>query len=239
MKLLLVDDEPLALQRLQRLLKGHAAVTQLLTASSAKEALAVYTAKRADAVLLDIEMPGMNGLQLAEVLRNESSPPAIVFLTAHPEHALQAYDYAALDYLLKPVSAERLDQALQRMLQYIQSRQASNLVQPSASGRHLCVHLGNRLLRVPLDEVVCCVAEDKYVRLFHSQGEALLNQSLTQLETEFPDVLLRIHRNALVNRACIQALEALQGSHYVQLLGYAGKLEVSRRRVGALKQYLL
>ena len=237
MKILLVDDEPLALRRLTRMLTDHPLVTQLLISVSGYEALRICDEEKPDAVVLDIEMPGLSGLDVAKQLRTEKSSPCIVFLTAHPEHALESYEYAAIDYLLKPVSSDRLDEALNRINQHLVLASSKPAIIESFD-RHLCVTIGSRLLRISFSDVVCCIAEDKYVRLVHNEGEAILSQSLTQLELEYPNIFLRIHRHTLVNPKRILSLETTHGQHYLLLDGMDMKLEVSRRRVADVRQYL-
>ena len=237
MKILVVDDEPMALKRITRMLKGHPAIHDLLISDDGYEALRICEEQKPEAVILDIQMPGLSGLEVAKHLRSESYTPCIVFLTAHPEHALESYEYAAIDYLLKPVSSDRLDEALRRIKQHIDLASA----QPKAVDhleRHVCVSIGSRLLRIAIADVICFIAEDKYVRLVHQQGEALLSQSLIQLEQDYPSLFLRIHRHILVNPKRIVSFESNHGQHYLRLEGMDTKLDVSRRRVADVRQFL-
>lgn len=237
MKILLIDDEPLALQRMQRLLKAHPLIEQLLVTSNPKEAINIIEDAKPDAVFLDIEMPGISGLEIAKQLRGLSVSTSIVFLTAHPEHALESYEYAAIDYLLKPVSIERLEQAIRRIQKSLLNSKEDHQLQQQISDKFICATLGNRTQRIFSSEIICCIAEDKYVRLVSMQGEFLLSQSLTQLESEY-SCLLRVHRNALVNKNRIIALEVHQGKHFIQLKDYEPKLEVSRRKLSKILSFL-
>src|SRR5687768_7026449 len=200
MKLLLVDDEPLARQRLAALLRdlgGHEIVGE---AANGREAVERAAELGAEVVLLDVVMPVMDGLEAARHLATLPSPPALVFCTAFDQHALAAFEAAAIDYLVKPVRPERLAEALERA-----RRQRSAQTQPplpvAARERrrsHLSARLRGSLRLIPVGEVRYLQAEEKYVVVHHARGEDLIEESLKSLESEFAERFIRIHRNCLV-----------------------------------------
>lgn len=208
--LLIVDDEPLARLRLRTLL---AQVTQpevqvLGEAGDADSALRQLRETPADALLLDIRMPGRSGLTLAAALRALPQPPAVVFVTAHAEHALQAFDLEAVDYLTKPVRLERLQAALQRVAQRLRPVSAPSPL--AADAPVLVVHDRGRVLRLPLQEVLYLRAELKYVTLRTAGHSYVLDDALADLEQRLEALgagFIRVHRNALVARRAVRALE--------------------------------
>lgn len=219
MNVLIIDDEALARLRLRSLL--HALpefdVNVVGEAGDATEALAVLQAQEVDAVLMDIRMPGLTpheGLHLAARLRAMPQPPAVVFVSAHAEHALKAFELDAVDYLTKPVRSERLRDALQRVrqrLQPVSTRQAALQDTPA-----LVVNHRGRVLRLPLPEVLVLKAGQKYVALRTPLHEYLLDESLAELEQRLAalegSAYLRIHRNALVARHAVRELALRAGA---------------------------
>ncbi len=254
MKLLLVDDEALARLRLRSLIEGLATATPPLRAEvvgevgDATAALALLQHTAVDAVLLDIRMPGEGGLQLAARLRQMQVPPAVIFVTAHTEHALKAFELEATDYLTKPVRRERLQAALQRVEQRLL------LARPRFTGDDgmpapppepvLVVTDRGRTLRIPLSEVLVLKAELKYVTLRTAEHSHVLDETLTDLELRLNELggdFLRVHRNALVARRAIRELEL----HSDAVDGWAVRvapldewLAVSRRQVAAVRAAL-
>jgi len=226
LRLLLVDDEPLARQRLRRLVDEVAAGAQpaaqvVAEAASAAEAQAVLadSGDGIDAVLLDIGLPGPSGLALAAALRKLPRAPALVFVTAHAEHALKAFDLQALDYLTKPVRRERLQQALARVAQWVGTRGASApaavgadaTTTPAATPPVLLLHERGRVLRLPHAEITSLRAEHKVVIVRTADREYVVDESLNDLEQRLGAGFLRVHRNALVSLAAIRALELRPG----------------------------
>ncbi len=243
MKILIVDDEALARERLRQLLGESAGAHECIEAANGLEALAVSVTARPDVVLLDIRMPGMDGLETAAHLARLPEPPAVIFTTAYDEHALAAFDASAVDYLLKPVRAERLFQALSRAGMLHSAQVASLRRSPPASGRrsHVSIRSRDGLQLVPVDEIACLRADQKYVVVHWRGRELLLDEALKELEEEFGDVFLRVHRNALVARDHVLALERQpDGSTSVRLRDVPEGLPVSRRHLpgvrAALKQ---
>ncbi|MDD2712684.1 MAG: LytTR family DNA-binding domain-containing protein [Simplicispira sp.] len=255
MNILIVDDEPLARSRLRTLLTDGADATphSLAEAATAAEALAwlAPTSGRAcDLVLLDIHMPGQDGLALAHQLRALAYPPAIVFVTAHTEHAVSAFELDALDYLTKPVRRERLQQALAKAQRAAHARgdpatphSAAGLpaLGAPAPGEALIIQDRGRTERVPLSEVLYFKAEQKYVTVRTAARSYILDGSLSELEARHAPHFLRIHRNALVARRAMRALEKhhdpVEGEGWaVRLQGLGELLMVSRRQVAAVRE---
>jgi two-component system response regulator AlgR len=205
LRVLLVDDEPLARLRLRGLLQdcGEPANEVIGEAGDAATAMAVLRDKACDLLLLDIGLPGRDGLQLAAALRDMPRPPAVVFVTAHAEHALRAFELDAVDYLTKPVARERLRSALQRVAQRLRSHDAPV---PDAAAA-LVVSDRGRLLRLPLAEVLYLKAELKYVTLRTAHHAYVLDDALADLEQRLGEDFMRIHRNALVARSAVRSLE--------------------------------
>lgn len=225
MNILVVDDEPLARARLRRLIEalpGHVCVGE---AADGAQALAACQQLRPDVVLLDIRMPGMDGVATAHTLATLPAPPAIIFTTAYAEFAVDAFDAGAAHYLLKPVSAERLAQALARA--------------GPASVRGLLLTRGGQTQRVPLPDVLFLQADSKYLTVHTRHGEWLLEDSLARLEKFHAPYLLRIHRALLVN---VQHLTALRrdkhGRLWAEIAGVAVALPVSRRLASGVQQAL-
>ena len=247
MNILIVDDEALARSRLRTLL-NDCADTQRFTlaeASNAAETMALLapTGGRAfDVVLLDIHMPGQDGLALAHALQALPQPPAVVFVTAHADHAVSAFELDAVDYLTKPVRRERLQQALAKVQR--NGRSAAPPAGPSAAdGETLLIQDRGRTERLPLAEVLYFKAEQKYVTVRTTTRSYILDSSLSEIEAKFAQCFLRIHRNALVARRAMRALEKYydpeEGEGWaVRLQGSTELLAVSRRQVAAVREEL-
>ncbi len=233
MRVLVVDDEPLARERLHSILQQTADVAACEAAGDGEEALASARRSPPDLVLLDIAMPGDDGLAVARALSQLQPRPGIVFVTAHAEHAAAAFDVEALDYLVKPVRRERLEVALQRARQYLATRGSFT----ADGGRsHLLVRQRGGVRRIPIDDVSYLQADDKYVMVHHAQGEDLIEDSLKSLEEAFPGRFLRIHRNCLVARSALEGLRRDgEGQYRVLLRGVSEPLEISRRCLAAVR----
>jgi two-component system, LytTR family, response regulator AlgR len=246
MRVLIVDDEEMARLRMRTLVGDCAALGAEVVgeAGHAAQALQWLAGNECDVVLLDIHMPGADGMQLAARLRELPKPPAVVFVTAHAEHALQAFELEATDYLTKPVRRERLQAALQRVAQRMGAR-PSEMAPESDAGPVIVVSELGRKVRVPLSEVLYLKAELKYVTLRTAQHTHVLDDTLTELEQRLGERFLRIHRNTLVARQALSALErrVLPGeadddaseAWVVQIAATGEWLQVSRRQVSAVK----
>ena len=242
LRALIVDDEALARLRLRSLLQDAAepAVQVLGEAADADQALAWLQAHEADLVLLDIRMPGRDGMQLAAALRSLPAP-CVVFVTAHGNHALRAFDLDAVDYLTKPVQRDRLQAALRRVLQRrwpIESQPVPLQDEPV-----LVVSDRGRVLRVPVAEVLVLKAELKYVTLRTAGASHLLDDSLTDLERRLGKGFIRIHRNALVAARAVRELRrradgGAEDAWAVRVAPLDEWLPVSRRQLAAVRESL-
>lgn len=226
MQILIVDDEAPARARLARLVAdaGHTVVGEAADGVAALEAVQELAPQ---VLLMDVRMPGMDGIEVARHLAELDTPPAVVFTTAYDEYALAAFDAAAVAYLLKPVRAERLADALDRAARPTRA-------QITVARTHLSSRVGDRLLLVPVQSVRCLLADSKYVTARHEKGELVLDETLKALESEFPDRFLRVHRNALV---AVEHVERLEGNR-VFLRGDPEPLEVSRRHGAEVRRRL-
>ena len=241
MRILIVDDEQLARERLADLLADCGGAPEVRQAENGLTAISISREWRPEIVLLDIRMPGMDGLETAQHLGRLPEPPAVVFTTAYDEHALQAFDASAVDYLLKPVRRERLVEALDKG-RVMQQARLAELRRSGVSARartRLSIRSHDGILLVPVEDVAYLRAEHKYVSvgLVSSPREVLLDEPLKDLEQEFADRFLRIHRNALVARQHIRGLEKQDdGGYGVRLQGCADLLAVSRRHLGEVRE---
>lgn len=241
MHILIVDDEALARARLRTLLgdcaHGPHHVQEATDAQQAMQILQTTQAAPVQLVLLDIHMPGQDGLQFAQTLGSMPNPPATVFVTAHANHAVQAFELDAVDYLTKPVRLERLQQSLQKAERALSTRSAVE------SGPMLLIQERGGTLRLPLAEVRFLRAEQKYITVRTVQRNYILDGALADLETRHGDHLLRIHRNALVLRAALRGLEKYddpeEGEGWgLRLQGVPELLPVSRRQLALVKSEL-
>jgi len=231
MRALIVDDEPLARMRLASLLGECDSVEIAGSVGDGEAALAALAELRPDLLLLDINMPGLDGMALAARLAGQARPQ-VVFCTAYENHALHAFELNAVDYLLKPVRLERLREALQRA----RVRLADV---PRTADAWLHARVRDEQVRVALHEVIYLLAEEKYVRVCHLGGELLIDESLRQLEEAYPDQLIRLHRNCLVPPGRLLGLKPLaDGRVLARLAGTEFSPEVSRRNLPALRKLL-
>jgi two-component system response regulator AlgR len=242
LQVLVVDDESLARSRLRTLLGDCVAPTAAVVAEAANatEAMEQLRRRAFDAALLDIHMPGADGLTLAQAFRTLPQPPAVVFVTAYAEHAVSAFELEAVDYLTKPVRLERLQAAMQKVERFVQQRRG---VVPDAPEEVLVIQDRGRTERVPLGEVLYFKAELKYITVRTAARSYILDGSLSDLEDKHGPQFLRVHRNALVARRAVRALE----KHYdpeegegwaVRLNGVDESLSVSRRQLSAVREAL-
>lgn len=239
MKILIVDDEQPARDRLRRLLEDIEGTNILGEAENGVQAIKAYEENNADIVLLDIRMPLMDGMETAKHLMANEQPPAIIFTTAFGEHALQAFEAHAVDYLVKPIRAERLHDALQsaQRINRAQLDQVSNDMDDDNTRTHICVRKGNSLELIPVEEIIYFMADNKYVSIVHKNGEALLDEALINLEEEFQKTFFRVHRNALVAMNQISGLsKEADNTHKVILRESDALIEVSRRHLPAVRK---
>lgn len=242
LQVLVVDDEPLARARLRSLLQEcrNPLAAVAAEAGSATAAMDLLTRLRFDAALIDIHMPGASGMQLARQISALAAAPPFIFVTAHAEHALDAFELDAVDYLTKPVRRERLEAALQKAVRASQLRPAQRHV---AAPQWLLVPERGRVQRVPLAEVIYIRSEQRYLSVRTASERYLIDDSLNRIEERFPGHFLRIHRNALVLPSAIRALvrhrDATEGEGWaVRLADVPELLMVSRRQLLSVRAAL-
>jgi two-component system, LytTR family, response regulator AlgR len=236
LRVLVVDDEALARSRMRTLLADctKPGVLVQAEAADAMQAMTLLQRQVFDLALLDIHMPGADGLALARSLQALAHPPAVVFVTAHLEHAVQAFELEAVDYLTKPVRLERLQVALQKAERFIQNRASAALA--NETQETLVIQERGRTERVPLHQVVYFKAELKYITVRTTVRSYIMDGALNDLEEKYSAQYVRIHRNALIARRAVRALEkhfdAEEGEGWaVRLHGVDEVLAVSRRQL--------
>ena len=234
LKVLVIDDEAPARSRMRRLMSRMADAEVVGEAASGIEALALIEELEPEVLLLDISMPGLDGMRLARMIRDQEPAPAVIFCTAWPDQALEAFECNAVDYLVKPVPVERLATALDKARRQVQVPEDAPATQD-----YLYSTVGGRKELIELGSVICLLAEDKYTTVFHAEGQAVIDDSLVELEQQFEDQLLRVHRNALVARDRIRGLEKVgKRGIAVMLDGTDQRPLVSRRRLPAVRRVL-
>ena len=243
LKALVVDDEALARARLRTLLSDckDPSAQVAAEAANAVQAMELLQHRQFDVVLLDIHMPGVDGLALARLVQTLPHPPALIFVTAHTEHAVNAFELEALDYLTKPLRLERLQLALKKVERRLLAQGAA----PVGGGQEdvLIIQERGRTERVPLRHVIFFKAELKYVTVRTATHSYILDASLNELEAKYPQQFLRIHRNALIARSAVRALEKQEKAEEseegegwsVRLDGVDELLAVSRRQLAAVR----
>jgi len=244
LRVFIADDEAPARDRLKELLADIAAEVPTSVVGEARhglEAIDLVPASRAQVLLLDIEMPGMAGLEVARHLARMENPPAVVFVTAHDKHAVEAFELNALDYLMKPVRAGRLAAALKKAAASGAPDAAQLAKAASGAREYFSVAERHRIVLVPVRDIVYLRAEQKYVTLRTRERSHLIEESLTALEEEFAASFVRIHRNCLVARAAIRGFEraspADEEPHWLVVIdGFEEKLPVSRRQWPGLRE---
>jgi two-component system response regulator AlgR len=233
LKILIIDDEAPARKRLRRMLEEVQDAQVTGEAATGQDALQMIPLKMPDVLLLDISMPGLSGMKLAQMLQKQDSAPAIIFCTAWSDQAVEAFECDAVDYLVKPVRAERLVLALDKARRFL-SRPESG-----TAGSLLRSTVGGKVKLVPMTEVIYLSAEDKYTTVVHEGGRMVINQSLLELENEHADILLRVHRGILVIKSRIRGLEkAPGGRHFLLLDGCEDCPQVSRRNLPVIRKHI-
>ncbi|HWV15518.1 MAG TPA: LytTR family DNA-binding domain-containing protein [Cellvibrio sp.] len=241
MEILVVDDEPLARQRLVRMIEKLDDHKVIAEAENAEAALLAIDRFDPDVVLLDVRMPGKDGLTLAHEISALDYPPAIIFCTAFDQYALDAFSTTAIGYLLKPIKAEQLQEALGKAqkLNKVQRAAAQGAPVNSNMRTHISAKTRRGIELIALEDIRYFVADHKYVTVYHRHGEHLLDDTLKELESEFGSRFIRIHRNALVSTRHIEAIErATQGQYQVRLTDMEHRPIISRRHVSNVKEFL-
>lgn len=237
MDIVIVDDEPLARQRLVKMLNeiGYDVVAQ---AANSHEALAAIEEHDPALLLLDIEMPGDNGLVLAKKISEMDTPPAIIFTTAYDQYALEAFETLAAGYLLKPVERDKLEKTLEKAKTL--TKYQLNTTPKKQNRREHIASKGHRGIElIAIDDIRYFMADQKYVTVITKQGKVLIDETLKELEDEFSDSFVRVHRNSLVSVNHIVGLQRDQQGHYhVCLADVEDKPMVSRRYTSKIKSLL-
>ena len=235
--MLIVDDEPPARTRLRSLLAELTEVDVVGEASNGHEALASAASLAPEVVLLDVRMPGMDGLQVARHLNVLEEPPAVIFTTAFDQYAVEAFEAQAVGYLMKPVRKEQLAAALERAGRLTKAQLQKLASAEGARRTHIAARRREGVRLIPLEEVQYFLADQKYTTVRHVAGEDLIEDSLRLLETEFGAQFVRIHRNALVGVRHLERIErTADGQYLVWLRGCETPLPVSRRMAGELRE---
>ena len=239
MKVLIVDDEQLARDRLARMLtdmNGYEVVGQ---AANGMQAIERCESTQPDVVLLDIRMPGMDGLEAARHMAGMEQPPAVVFCTAYEEHAIEAFKVQAVGYLLKPVRRDDLSAVLSSATRTNRAQLTALAHEEGAQRTHISARTRKGIELVPVDEVRYFQADQKYVTMRHPGGELLIDETLQELETEFGSRFIRVHRNALVSTKYIEGLERNEeGQYQIRLRDVPVGIDISRRHVSSIRRYI-
>jgi two-component system response regulator AlgR len=239
LRVLIVDDEALARERLRSLLAEIGNLDIAGEGVNGEQALKLAVDLSPDVVLLDVRMPGMDGIEAARQLNSLLEPPAVIFTTAYDEYAVNAFEAQAVGYLLKPIRKEKLAASL---------AQAGRLTRPQLQRiaatsdtpprrTHIAARHREGLRLIPIEEIQFFFAEQKYTTVRHVKGEDLIEDSLRSLEEEFGSAFVRIHRNALVSARYLEGIERnTEGQYFVKLRGCPAPLQVSRRMAGELRE---
>lgn len=237
MNIFIVDDESLARSRLQRLIENNQLGKVIGEAENGISALKAIESCAPDVVLMDIQMPLMDGIETARHLSQWETPPAVIFCTAYDEYALQAFDVMAVGYLLKPVRLEDLQTALGKLGKL--NKAHINSLNKQQSRSHISAKTHHGIELVPIEHVSLFRADHKYISVFHKNGETLIDEALKDLEEEFSELFIRVHRNALVNVKNISGLEKQEdGSFSLRLENFNDPIPVSRRHLAQVKKLL-
>lgn len=236
LRAMIVDDEAPARSELRFLLEQTGKIGSINEASSVRSAIEMLMENRVDVVFLDISMPGASGIQLAEALHKLKNPPAVVFVTAYSDHAVEAFDVDATDYLMKPVEEARLDQAINKVLARVKPTSDSS----KSSIERIPVEKGGRKVLIPLDQIRYIMAKDDYSCIFTEDDRYLSTTSLAQFESKLGDFgFFRVHRRYIVNLANVEDVETVpSGAIQLGVSGVDDRIPVSRRRVVPLKKSL-
>ncbi len=245
MKILIVDDEAPARHRLRQLLEEDGTHTVVGEAGNGKRALELAAEFAPDVVVLDIRMPGLSGIETAHHLNTFESPPAVIFATAYDEYAIEAFEASAVGYVLKPVRRERLNQALELAERLSLSVLGAVARKSGISSRrnYVCTRSHGEMKLIPVSDIRCFLADQKYVSVFHTNGQDLIDDSLKALEEEFADTFVRIHRGALVAVSNIESLRKTEDGRTQVVLRDGSTdddegLIVSRRHLTNVKRRL-
>jgi two-component system response regulator AlgR len=240
MKILVVDDEKLARARMRELIDKEGEHLIVGEAMNGNEAIEKTMELKPECLLMDIRMPVMDGLEAAMHLQSMDTPPAVIFTTAYDQHALEAFEVNAIDYLLKPIRKDRLSSALQKAKQVSrkQLREVSRAQTEPSFRSHISVHMRGQITLIPVQDIVYFMADNKYVTVRTPSEQHLIEDSLVSLEEEFSERFLRIHRNALVAVDYIRGIEKQPSGRWRVLLRETeDRLDVSRRHTPEVRRW--
>lgn len=246
MNVLIVDDEKLARDRLKRMISRVDGYLVVGEANNGEEAIKQTYETNPDIVLMDVHMPGMDGLNAAGQLAKLSIPPAVIFCTAYEEHAIHAFETRAAGYLLKPVRQKDLERVLEAIKRANRAQLATLVQQDDVrsaeqnTGRsYISAKTRRGIELIAIEDIRYFMADHKYVTVRHKNGEVLIDDTLRELEIEFSDRFIRIHRNALISKVHIEGLERDKSGHYyANLRDIDERLTVSRRHVSTLRKLM-
>ena len=239
MRILIVDDETLARDRLRRMIESDGQHEVVADVASGSEAVKASEKLRPDLCLLDIRMPGMDGIETAQHFLGQEEPPAVIFCTAYEEHAIQAFELQAVGYLLKPVRRADLFRAFASSVRLNRMQMAAVKNIDANRRTHLCARTYKGVELVNISDIRYLKADQKYVSVRHLHGEVIIDETLRELEDEFPDLFSRVHRNALVSTNHILGLEKdAQGQIGVRMSGIDELVDVSRRHLPAIRKVI-
>ena len=239
MRILIVDDETLARDRLRRMLEADAAHEVVGEAANGAQAVQLCEDLQPELVLLDIRMPGMDGLETARHFLTLTEPPAVIFCTAYEEHAIQAFDLQAVGYLLKPVRKENLLEALGKAMKLNRAQLAALHETDNARRTHISARTHKGIELIGIDDVRYFQADQKYVTVRFGGGEVIVDETLRELEEEFEDLFIRVHRNALVAKHHIDGLvKDASGQVGLRLRGLDEIVNISRRHLPGVRKLL-
>jgi two-component system, LytTR family, response regulator AlgR len=239
LKVLIVDDEPLARDRLARMLSALDGFELVGQAGNGLQALEACQARQPDVILLDIRMPGMDGIEAARHVMKLEQPPAVIFCTAYEEHAVAAFEVQAVGYLLKPVRKDDLFKTLLHARRANKAQLAALASGHDTRRQHISARTRRGIELVAVESVRYFQADQKYVTMRYDRGELLIDETLRELEEEFGDLFVRVHRNALV---AIRYLEGLErddrGQFRIRLRGVEERIEISRRHMSGVRRFI-
>ncbi len=240
MHILVVDDELLARQRMIKLVTSIEGYTVVGEADNGEKAIEAVDRLDPDLVLMDVKMPGVDGLEAARRIADMDEPPAIIFCTAYDKFAVDAFDAQAVGYIVKPVEEEKLKQALEKAQKVNKLHRASVETQKNTPRRqHISAKTRNGIELIAIENISCLLADQKYVTVVHDKGETLIDETLKELEVELTPTFIRVHRNALVARGEIEGLKRADSGHYeVILKNSEARPMVSRRHLSSVKMLL-
>ncbi|WP_085830889.1 LytR/AlgR family response regulator transcription factor [Collinsella vaginalis] len=236
LRAMIVDDEAPARSELRYLLEQTGEIGSVTEASSVRSAIETLMNSRVDVAFLDISMPGASGMQLAEALRKLKTPPAVVFVTAYSDHALEAFEVDAVDYLMKPVEEDRLARAIEKVLSRVKPLPETK----ATSVERIPVEKGGRKVLIPVEQIRYIMAKDDYSCIFTDDDRFLSTTSLAQFESKLSEFgFFRVHRRYIVNLANVEDVETTpSGAIQLGIADMEDRVPVSRRRVVPLKKAL-